>query len=151
MASDEAYGAFLDKANEDPNPPSAKSASSTSKGKKSGVKSVDAEVPPALQEADGQHFYVSDADEPFVPVSLKWNGEETIDDGESLASFDPHLDLVLSLCFVRFVVGPSSASAPSSSSIFRVFVFPGRTTERGEGPLYLHEAVVLWPTAKGNW
>ncbi|KAK7730678.1 hypothetical protein SLS57_001508 [Botryosphaeria dothidea] len=69
MASDEDYAAFLDKANQDTGAP----ASAQSKSFK--TKAVDSEVPPVLQSVE--EYYISDADEPFEPVSLKWEGDAT--------------------------------------------------------------------------
>lgn len=72
MASDDDYMNFLNKANEDP---SAGSAQTTSKeqGKRE-FKATDkgAEIPQPLVAATKEAFYMSDADEPFVPVSLAW-------------------------------------------------------------------------------
>lgn len=72
MASDEDYAAFLDKANQDPN----EGVSKTQSGKLE-LKSVDegAEIPKVLKDATADAFYISDADEPFVPVSLKFGGK----------------------------------------------------------------------------
>lgn len=63
--------AFLDKANKDPNEGYAKPQSS---GKQE-FKTTDsgAQIPAAIQEATKNSFYVSDADEPFVPVYLAWD------------------------------------------------------------------------------
>lgn len=72
MASDDDYMKFLNKANEDP---SAGSAQTASKGQgKKEFKAADkgAEIPQPLAAATKDAFYVSDADEPFVPVSLAW-------------------------------------------------------------------------------
>jgi len=77
MASDEDYASFLDKANEDP---SAGTAKSQSKGKAE-LKTTDTEVPAALKKATSDAFYVSDADEPFVPVALKFSGKSLPDEG----------------------------------------------------------------------
>ncbi|KAK8133870.1 hypothetical protein PG984_005882 [Apiospora sp. TS-2023a] len=78
MASDEDYMAFLDNANKDPNEGYAKPASS---GAKLEFKATDhgVQVPAALKEVAQDAFYVSDADEPFVPVALKWD-----EDGKGL-------------------------------------------------------------------
>ena len=70
MASDEDYGNFLDKANQDTGSSKA-SAQSTSKPS---TKSVDTEVPNSLQKVE--QYYTSEADEPFEPVSLKWDGKD---------------------------------------------------------------------------
>ncbi|KAJ3555234.1 hypothetical protein NPX13_g10397 [Xylaria arbuscula] len=71
MASDEDYMAFLDKANRDPNEGYAAPQSSS----KAELKTTDdgAKIPAAIQEATKDAFYVSDSDEPFVPVSLAWD------------------------------------------------------------------------------
>lgn len=73
MASDEDYMAFLDKANKDPNEGYAKPASSS--GAKLEFRATDhgVQVPAALKEVVQDAFYVSDADEPFVPVALNWD------------------------------------------------------------------------------
>jgi len=82
MASDEDYIAFLDKANEDP---STGVANTQSKNKKVELKAVDSgvEVPAVLKKATEDAFYVSDADEPFVPVCLKGAGKGLPDEGLS--------------------------------------------------------------------
>lgn len=72
MASDEDYMAFLDKANQDPNEGISGAQGVKDQGKVE-LKAVDGgvEVPAALVKATEDAFYVSDADEPFVPVALK--------------------------------------------------------------------------------
>lgn len=86
MASDEDYAAFLDKANQDPsegmgNQPQAKTASNG----KLEFKATDsgAKIPPVLDQL--QAYYVSDADEEFVPVCLKMSGEGLPDECKFLA------------------------------------------------------------------
>ena len=66
--SDDAYCSFLDKANQDTG---ASKASTQSKS--ASTKAVDTEVPATLQGVE--QYYVSEADEPFEPVSLKWGGK----------------------------------------------------------------------------
>lgn len=69
MASDEDYSSFLEKANQDTG------ATKTSSQSGSAVtKAVDTDVPATLQKVEA--YYVSDADEPFEPVSLKWKGKD---------------------------------------------------------------------------
>lgn len=83
MASDEDYMAFLDKANQDP------SLGYSATGQKAGgevqLKTMDegAEVPNELRMATEREewVYVSDADEPFVAVSLKLDGGKLPDEG----------------------------------------------------------------------
>lgn len=68
MSSDADYAAFLDKANEDVKP-----AAQQDLGKKGyGTKSVNTAVPKALESVE--EYYVSDADEPFEPVALEFDG-----------------------------------------------------------------------------
>jgi len=83
MSSDADYASFLDKANADPG---AGQASTQSK-KKVGTKSVNTEVPKALEEV--QEYYVSDADEAFEPVALKY-GEDKLPSSEELAKLLEH-------------------------------------------------------------
>ncbi|EPS28233.1 hypothetical protein PDE_03179 [Penicillium oxalicum 114-2] len=71
MSSDDAYMSFLDKANADLNAgqPQRQGTSDTAR-----TETVDAntQVPAPLQSVDV--YYVSDADEPFEPVALRWAG-----------------------------------------------------------------------------
>jgi hypothetical protein len=69
MSSDADYTSFLDKANQDTG--SAEQQSSLRK-KSYGTKSVDTVVPQTLAKVE--EYYVSDADEPFEPVALKYDG-----------------------------------------------------------------------------
>lgn len=68
MSSDEAYSSFLDQANQD----TGASKVSTQSGRGS-TKAVDTDIPGALRSLE--HYYTSDADEPFEPVSLRWTGQ----------------------------------------------------------------------------
>jgi hypothetical protein len=83
MASDEDYMAFLDKANQDPS--IGYSAMGQKTGGKVQLKTMDegAEVPNELRMATEREewIYSSDADEPFVAVSLKLKGEKLPDEG----------------------------------------------------------------------
>lgn len=75
---------FLNKANEDHSAGTAKTQT-TSQGKKE-FKAADEGVDMAttLVAATKDAFYVSDSDEPFVPVSLAWEkGEGLPDEGKS--------------------------------------------------------------------
>jgi len=69
MSSDADYASFLDKANQDTG---SKNASTQSK-KSVGTKSVNTAVPKALEQIE--EYYTSDADEPFEPVSLTYEGD----------------------------------------------------------------------------
>ena len=79
MASDEAYNSFLDQANQDTG-----ASKSTSKPAEIFTKAKDTDVPVSLQQVE--HFYVSEADEPFEPVSLKWSGSNMPSESTSLGS-----------------------------------------------------------------
>jgi hypothetical protein len=79
MATDEDYMSFLNKANQDVS--GGKQA--TTQGSKFQFKAKDAgsEVPKAIREACKDAVYVSDADEPFEEVSLRWSGDGLPDEG----------------------------------------------------------------------
>lgn len=88
MASDEDYMAFLDKANRDAD--EAHASAEASATTKTAFKTLDAgETPPAAIAAVCKDtFYVSDADEPFHPVSLQYTGENGLPD-EGMFPFLP--------------------------------------------------------------
>jgi len=93
MASDEDYMSFLDKANEDPSKGVAKSQSQGLA--KAQFKTTDqgVEIPAALKEVTKDAFYVSDADEPFVPVALNWDeAGKGLPDEEEIAKLINHPD-----------------------------------------------------------
>lgn len=77
MSSDDAYGAFLDQANQD----TGASKASTKGSSLAETKTVDTEVPAQLQNVKRFGTYTSEADEPFEPVSLKWAGDELPTEG----------------------------------------------------------------------
>jgi len=87
MSSDADYASFLDKANQDTG---SKNASTQSK-KAVGTKSVNTAVPKALEQV--QEYYTSDADEPFEPVSLAYEGEG-LPSADELAKLLSHHDEV---------------------------------------------------------
>lgn len=77
---------FLNKANEDPSAGSGSATAQGHQGSKKELKAADqgADIPQPLVAATKEAFYVSDADEPFVPVSLAWDkGEGLPDEGRS--------------------------------------------------------------------
>lgn len=80
MASDDAYAAFLEQANQDPSKGRTHAAATRPNRE---LKSVDEgeEVPKVLGDATKGKFYVSDADEKFLPVCLRWKGEDLPDEG----------------------------------------------------------------------
>ncbi|KAL8852156.1 MAG: hypothetical protein Q9221_002979 [Calogaya cf. arnoldii] len=67
MSSDDAYSSFLDQANQDTG-----ASKSSASAKSASTKAVDTEVPIELQSVE--QYYISEADEPFEPVSLRWDG-----------------------------------------------------------------------------
>ncbi|KAK5660991.1 hypothetical protein OQA88_12368 [Cercophora sp. LCS_1] len=82
MASDEDYMAFLNKANQDPSEGYTKTKATAAGGP---FKTTDAgeEIPKCLTKvAKGDTFYVSDADEPFVGVALRFGGGGLPDEEE---------------------------------------------------------------------
>lgn len=89
MASDEDYMNFLNKANEDA---SGGSATTQSSGQHK-FKTTDSgkQVPQAIQKAIKNEVYVTDADEPFEGVALKWTGDGGLPD-EGLLLFHVQLD-----------------------------------------------------------
>ena len=82
MSSDEAYGSFLDQANQSTS--NKAKTSSSSKSKAVSTKAVDTEVPASLQSIDA--FYTSDADEKFEPVSLQWGSGNMPSESQYFAS-----------------------------------------------------------------
>lgn len=68
--SDDAYSSFLEQANQGTG---ISKASTDSKSKRPSTRAVDTDVPAKLQSIEVD--YTSEADEPFEPVSLKWNGK----------------------------------------------------------------------------
>lgn len=80
MASDDAYAAFLERANQDPMQGRTHAAAARPNRE---LKSVDEgeEVPRVLGDATRGKFYVSEADEGFVPVCLRWTGDDLPDEG----------------------------------------------------------------------
>ncbi|KAF1835756.1 hypothetical protein BDW02DRAFT_567660 [Decorospora gaudefroyi] len=84
MSSDADYASFLDKANQDV---SAAESRDVSTKQKLGTSSVNTGVPKALEQVE--EYYVSDADEPFEPVALKFDGSSvSADDLKKLIGSD---------------------------------------------------------------
>ncbi|KAL8727682.1 MAG: hypothetical protein Q9181_005622 [Wetmoreana brouardii] len=75
MSSDGAYASFLDQANQDTGTSRASTTSESAT-----TKAVDTEVPVGLQNV--KQYYTSEADEPFEPVSLKWDGDNMPSENE---------------------------------------------------------------------
>lgn len=93
MSSDGAYAAFLEKANEDPSSGRAQATSGGSGAKKLKTADKGAEVPAAIKKVTKDRFYVSDADEPFEAVALKWDeGGNGLPDEEEFAKLVEHWD-----------------------------------------------------------
>ncbi|KGO73891.1 hypothetical protein PITC_016260 [Penicillium italicum] len=69
MSSDDAYMSFLDKANADVSGSAPQQGAGTVKTE---TVHSSLSVPKPLQSVDA--YYISDTDEPFEPVALKWDG-----------------------------------------------------------------------------
>ncbi|KAL8762185.1 MAG: hypothetical protein Q9184_001782 [Pyrenodesmia sp. 2 TL-2023] len=67
MASDDAYSSFLDQANQETGADNVSAKSNTAT-----TRAVNTGIPVGLQNVE--QYYISEADEPFEPVSLKWDG-----------------------------------------------------------------------------
>ncbi|KAI1825769.1 hypothetical protein F4861DRAFT_500655 [Xylaria intraflava] len=90
MASDDDYMAFLNRANQDPG-----AGRAVPQGGGTEFKAMDdgAVIPAAIQRATNDAFYVSDADEPFLPVSLAWDeGGKGLPDEVEFATLIHHPD-----------------------------------------------------------
>lgn len=70
MSSDEAYSSFLEQANQDTGTNKEDSTTAATIN----TKNIDTDVPQQLQNV--KQYYTSEVDEPFEPVSLKWDGPE---------------------------------------------------------------------------
>ncbi|PKX98991.1 uncharacterized protein P174DRAFT_437436 [Aspergillus novofumigatus IBT 16806] len=71
MSSDDAYVSFLDKANADLNNARAAQTQQSS-GVRTETVDVGAQIPAPLRSVDA--YYISETDEPFEPVTLRWEG-----------------------------------------------------------------------------
>jgi hypothetical protein len=71
MSSDDAYMSFLDKANADLNNARAQQTQQSS-GVRTETVGVGVQIPAPLRSVDA--YYISETDEPFEPVTLKWEG-----------------------------------------------------------------------------
>lgn len=110
MASDADYMAFLDKANQDV----SGAGQATARGGQAQFKAVDAgtRAPEVIEAACKDTFYVSDADEPFVSVSLRWSGEDGLPDEGTVS--DPFVARVV---FAGVLTGcPTKSSLPNLST-----------------------------------
>ncbi|OJJ01500.1 hypothetical protein ASPVEDRAFT_52429 [Aspergillus versicolor CBS 583.65] len=72
MSSDDAYMSFLNKANADLDNGRSQPAAQQSSAARTETVDVNVKVPTPLTSVDA--YYVSDTDEPFEPVALKWDG-----------------------------------------------------------------------------
>ncbi|KAJ6150465.1 hypothetical protein N7471_001664 [Penicillium samsonianum] len=102
MSSDDAYMSFLDKANEDVSRGAPQQGAGTAK---TFTVHSSLSVPKPLQSVDA--YYVSDTDEPFEPVALKWDGaaKGSWPSADQLASLiSPDTDLSQSIS----ILSPSS-------------------------------------------
>jgi len=91
MASDEDYMAFLDKANKDPSDGAAELTAASNKKQEFKTTDAGVQVPTVLRNVVEDSFYVSDADEPFVPVCLAWDESgKGLPDEEDFATLISH-------------------------------------------------------------
>ncbi|KAJ6155391.1 hypothetical protein N7470_005957 [Penicillium chermesinum] len=136
MASDDAYASFLDKANADLDAGRAPQQGASSSHAQTKIVDSSLKLPSSLQSIE--EYYVSDTDEPFEPVALRWEGAKqgkwpSADDLSSLiapgsglsgsistlsaAEFDPKKSYSAVLSAVRAAVAESSKADPESVDI----------------------------------
>ncbi|KAI9368591.1 hypothetical protein BJX61DRAFT_537138 [Aspergillus egyptiacus] len=72
MSSDDAYMAFLNKANADLDSGRSQQATQQSSSARTETVDVNVSIPTPLTSVDA--YYVSETDEPFEPVALRWEG-----------------------------------------------------------------------------
>ncbi|KAJ3543675.1 hypothetical protein NM208_g3452 [Fusarium decemcellulare] len=86
MSNDDDYMAFLNKANQDTG------ADAATQQQKATFKAKDAgsEVPKEIRQVCKNAVYVSDADEPFEEVSLKWEGKNGLPTESEFAKLINH-------------------------------------------------------------
>ncbi|PYI08257.1 hypothetical protein BO78DRAFT_395867 [Aspergillus sclerotiicarbonarius CBS 121057] len=72
MSSDDAYMSFLNKANADLTAGQSQPATTSSSSARIETIHTDVRIPAPLTSVDA--FYISETDEPFEPVALKWDG-----------------------------------------------------------------------------
>ncbi|KAF7560095.1 hypothetical protein G7046_g4065 [Stylonectria norvegica] len=88
MASDDDYTAFLNKANQD----SSAAAPTTQQKPAFKTKDAGSQAPKPIRDAIQNAVYVSDADEPFEEVSLRWDGSGGLPDEVAFATLIQHPD-----------------------------------------------------------
>ena len=83
MSSDADYASFLDKVNQPTGSSSTQSKSHQTRSKGLSTKSVEiSNIPQSLKEGLEDVYYVSDTDEPFEVVGLKWDaGKGDLNEG----------------------------------------------------------------------
>ncbi|KAH9875113.1 hypothetical protein J1614_004602 [Plenodomus biglobosus] len=118
MSSDADYASFLDKANQDTGSAVAQDASKKSYG----TNSVNTGVPKALQQVE--EYYTSDADEPFEPVALKFDGSSvSADDMKKLLGADKDVEEVDQKKFgsqYKTVIDAVNKAGNGEAKVFRV-------------------------------
>jgi hypothetical protein len=84
MANDNDYMAFLGKANQDLDDGKALAGEQAEARSKASFKTLDegSQAPKVIRDACGDAVYVTEADEPFEEVSLKWTGDGLPDESE---------------------------------------------------------------------
>ncbi|KAJ4209396.1 hypothetical protein NW767_001302 [Fusarium falciforme] len=86
MSNDDDYMAFLNKANQD----TGADATTQQKSSVFKAKDTDSEVPKEIRNVCKSAVYVSDADEPFEEVSLKWEGKNGLPTESEFAKLINH-------------------------------------------------------------
>ena len=103
MASDDAYMSFLNKANADLGAGRSQANNQSDPTVRTGTVDVNAQIPAPLSSIDA--YYVSETDEPFEPVVLKWeDAKRGIWPGFCISPFS----LLISLPFYPIIVPFSS-------------------------------------------
>ncbi|KAJ4369092.1 hypothetical protein N0V83_006175 [Neocucurbitaria cava] len=118
MSSDADYASFLDKANQDTGGVEQQNSSKKSYS----TKSVDTAVPKALEQVE--EYYTSDADEPFEPVALKFEGSSvSAGDLKKLLGGDKEVEEVKQKSFesqYKTVIDAVKKAGDGEVKIFRV-------------------------------
>ncbi|KAL8904921.1 MAG: hypothetical protein Q9207_002951 [Kuettlingeria erythrocarpa] len=94
MSSDATYSSFLDQANQETGADNVSAKSDTA-----ATKAVNTDIPVGLQSIE--QYYTSEADEPFEPVSLKWDGKN-LPSGSEFAELIGHDSTVSTLEAAEF-------------------------------------------------
>ncbi|KAF7588686.1 hypothetical protein BBP40_005319 [Aspergillus hancockii] len=137
--SDDAYMSFLDKANADLNTARANQQSQDSSAVRTETVETGVRVPNPLKSVDA--YYVSETDEPFEPVALKWEGASkgVFPDPSHLSNLiSPNADLSSSIT----TLSPSSFDPKNQYSSALRAVRAAATEASGGGESAIDESAV---------